>query len=284
MIALHIDEEIVSRFDADFSLIPKTRILRAIDRKDQAEVVLKFSDVDGKNKARYVMNFNKLVSIHHPNIIQYRELFALTHTTGFNIVETMEYANQGNLADYVKAPRQLKDLIQIFRQVFQGVHYLHSHGVLHRDIKPTNILLHNVNGRLMVKISDIELLDDEKHSIKTTPEFLAPEVYENKDYNLKSDIWAIGVMLYELFTARFPFGSRHEGLSVEEIRANARCGLTELQVNAVPSPFREVIEKALIVDPSERPTSVESLASEIGFFAVIKLALKKKLRLIPTFS
>jgi serine/threonine protein kinase len=281
---LQIDKEVISRFDADFSLIPNVRILRAIDRNDGSDVVLKFSNIHGKNQSRYVTNFNKLVTIRHPNIIQYREILSLTNTTRFNIVESMEYASQGTLADFVKSPRRLTDLIQIFRQVFQGVHHMHKHDILHRDLKPTNILLHQINGQLVVKVSDIEFLEHENHSIRTTPEFLAPEVSDIKDYNRKSEIWAIGVMVYELFTAKFPFGSRQEGLSIEEIRANSRLGLTELQVGAVPSPFREVIEKALVSDPAKRPTSVQSLANAIGFLAIMKLALKKKIQLITTSS
>jgi serine/threonine protein kinase len=271
------DNDIANRFDADWSLIPANRIIRASDRIDGSAVILKFSKIDRENLIQYERNFNRLKTIDHPNIIRHRGIFALSENIGqFTTLEIIDYASLGTLADYLKAPVKLGELVNIFRQVFSAIDFLHQHKILHRDIKATNILLHHEHARITVKICDIEFLEVENSAIRTTPEFLAPEVSVYEDYTVGAEVWATGVMIYELFTGKFPFGSRLDGLSIEQIKENSRVGLTKFQVDRIPDPFRKVVELSLIYDHNERAQSMKPLRRAIGFLAVMKLVFKSK--------
>jgi NIMA (never in mitosis gene a)-related kinase 1/4/5 len=136
----------------------------------------------------------------------------------FNIF--MEYCDSGDLSDlidtYKKTNKPIEDdkLVNIFTQITQGLDYLHSKKILHRDLKTMNVLLCS-DGR--VKLSDLGVAKFTGNSLANTivgtPYYLSPEMCEEKPYNEKTDIWSLGCILYELLTLKKPFDSTsHLGL------------------------------------------------------------------------
>ena len=126
----------------------------------------------------------------------------------------MEYADGGDLQGKVKKMKQKKEatgskscyipeeeILRIFTQICLAIKHLHDRKILHRDLKSQNIFL---TKQGIVKLGDFgisKVLSHTKENVKTivgTPYYLSPEIVENKPYNHKSDIWSLGILLYEM--------------------------------------------------------------------------------------
>lgn len=137
----------------------------------------------------------------HPNILKLYDV--IKKKDGVYLI--LEFCNGGDLAKYIHKKNYKWD-IQYFKEISYGLKYLHQNNVLHRDIKPQNILIHNHN----IKISDFGFAKSfEKHELITTfcgsPLYMAPEIIKDHEYDTKSDIWSLGVIFYELITKRHPY-------------------------------------------------------------------------------
>eukprot|EP00607_Mallomonas_marina_P008044 CAMPEP_0182417790 /NCGR_PEP_ID=MMETSP1167-20130531/2209_1 /TAXON_ID=2988 /ORGANISM="Mallomonas Sp, Strain CCMP3275" /LENGTH=881 /DNA_ID=CAMNT_0024591555 /DNA_START=232 /DNA_END=2877 /DNA_ORIENTATION=- len=153
-------------------------------------------------------------SIHHPNIIQFVDVFE----TMDQLLVVMEYCPGKELFDVILAKKHMTEdeAKPYFSQIAQALNYLHSKNVIHRDVKPENILILNepdVNGQPVAKLLDFGLSKNAETSLaKTfvgTPCYLAPEVELNAkgvqvQYGTPVDCWSLGAVLYVMLVARFP--------------------------------------------------------------------------------
>lgn len=139
--------------------------------------------------------------VHHENILKLYDVIKKDGT----IYLILEYCNNGDLSKYISSNVHTNDMIY-YNQIFKGLQYLSEHNILHRDMKPHNILIHNG----IIKISDFGFAKSfEKNELITTfcgsPLYMAPEIIKNREYNDKSDIWSLGVIIYELFAKKHPY-------------------------------------------------------------------------------
>ena len=151
-----------------------------------------------------------LASISHPNIIAYKESFYDEKNETLNLI--LEYANGGDLHSKIKEHKKTKSYFKektiwsIFIQMLIGLKNLHDHNIMHRDLKSANILIMK-NG--IYKLGDLNIskvYNSNFHNSKMgTPCYAAPEIWNNKPYTFKSDIWSLGIILYELCTFKLPF-------------------------------------------------------------------------------
>ena len=151
--------------------------------------------------------------IKHPNIV---ELYEIYEDQDFCYL-SMEFCPNGNLQQLVdeSGPLSLIEAKTIARQILNALEYIHSQKICHRDIKPENILFKNK----IPKLADFGLArimsGTNKFSTVGTPYFLAPEVISG-DYNMKCDIWSLGVVIYFAITGRKPFnGEGYEDLFIK---------------------------------------------------------------------
>ena len=117
----------------------------------------------------------------------------------------LEYCNGGDLSKYISTENTANDT-KYLKEILNGLHFLYKNNILHRDIKPQNILIHNNQ----IKISDFGFAKSfEKNELITTfcgsPLYMAPEIIKDKIYSTQSDIWSLGVVLFELVSKRHPY-------------------------------------------------------------------------------
>ncbi|RIA87355.1 kinase-like domain-containing protein [Glomus cerebriforme] len=207
--------------------------------------------------------------LRHPNIIQNYKQYIYEEYTSTNDYDSelpnyilcllMEYCEQGSLWD-IRHKRQSKRLTEheisfVCREVLKGLEYIHSMGIIHRDIKAQNILLSNDD---IIKIADFGSSSlHSRASLKLgTLYWMAPEVLHDQIYNSKVDIWSLGIMAIELIDGRppwFPLGQRKV---VELIRT---VGTPPFPLN-ISLDFENFLRDCLEVNPDERPSATDLLS------------------------
>lgn len=201
-----------------------------------------------------------LKAAEHPNVVRIEETGRISDG---RIYIAMEYLPKGSLEDearggYVDLTRVKRVMIDVLR----GLEYAHSRGILHRDIKPGNIL---INRNSEGKLSDFGLAIPRGFDLKTLGAkdyvyilHLAPEVYERKEYSIASDIYACGATLYRLVN-----GDRYiPSLSPTEIKDACIQGKFPDRTfyrEFIPRPLKVLINKSLNTDPSKRYSSTEEM-------------------------
>ncbi len=145
------------------------------------------------------------IQINHPNITK---LFSY-YENEENIYMILEYSNKGSLYTLIRKKKYLKEneTFHYFIQVLNAVNFLHENNFIHRDIKPENILLNDKN---IIKLCDfgwcVKLENNEKkNTICGTYEYMSPELIKNENYDFNVDIWALGILLYEMLHGKSPF-------------------------------------------------------------------------------
>ncbi|GAB9472289.1 hypothetical protein Gpo141_00009470 [Globisporangium polare] len=206
-----------------------------------------------------------LKRMRHVNITQCIETAEDAHSGQLAII--MEYASGGDLDEYLRSFQDRQrvmseaEVMRIFMQIALALEYLHSHRILHRDLKPKNILL-DANG--IVKVSDFgvsRMLQNSLDAAQTvigTPYYMSPELMDDQPYDAKSDVWSLGCVVYELATFAPPFKGKAIGAVVHQI------------LNAEPTPlpacysrgFQDLVTKLLTKNARARPDIRDVLRSE----------------------
>jgi len=205
-----------------------------------------------------------LRELNHPNIVQYKECFI---EDGL-LITIMEYCEEGDLKNKITKVSEANDHfgeIQIFKwftQVLSAIEYIHRNKILHRDIKTSNIFL-KADGA--VKIGDFgiakafENTNEIAMTVIGTPYYLSPEVCENKPYTYKSDIWALGCVLYEMNALKNAFTAKNLLSLIYKI---VRDDFDPLPSYVSPD-MTELIRQLLTKDEASRPSALEILENKI---------------------
>lgn len=216
---------------------------------------------------------NVLRMLNHPNIIGYYDNFVEDKA----LMIVMEYAEGGTIYDYLD--KKLKkgvlleeeEILRLFAQILLALHHVHKCKILHRDLKTQNILLNK--KQKIVKIGDFGISKilstkiSKAYSVIGTPCYLSPELCEGKPYNQKSDIWALGCVLYELATLKRAFEAPNLPAVVLKImRGN---------YDPIPERYSEglgrLIHSLLHLKPDKRPSIAEIMAQPVVVNALFDL-------------
>lgn len=268
-LSLHEDEADEPRFISGTILLERYRtvaligrgamgeIYRADDLKLHEPVALKFLPEslasDGAMLARLYREVRIAHQISHPNVCR---VFDIGEAKGQHFI-SMEYIDGENLASLLRRighPPHAKAL-QIAQQLCLGLAAAHSRGVLHRDVKPANIM---IDGRGQTKITDFGLagLIEELGARETragTPAYMAPEQIHGLEVSIRSDIYSLGLVCYELFTGRRAFQQNQRGVLLRP----------SMVVDRIDPAVEKTLLQCLKMDPGERPASVREVAASL---------------------
>ena len=199
-------------------------VYKVINEYESMIYVIKQISLNGlsKQQINQVYSEAKILSlINSKYVVKYRESFV----EGEDLDIVMEYCDNGDLCNFLKRKKKKgipleEDLIwQIFIKITLGLTAIHKMKILHRDLKTLNIFLNKDMG---IKIGDLGVAKELNQAsfAKTligTPYYLSPEMCQDMPYNQKSDVWALGCILYELCTFRHPFNATNQGALIIKI-------------------------------------------------------------------
>jgi serine/threonine protein kinase len=240
-------------------------VYRADDLTLGQPVALKFLPDEAARDQGLVERFKNEVRIarrvSHPNVCRVYDVGDMEGHTFF----TMEYVDGEDLASLLRRIGRLPEgkALDIARQLCAGLAAAHTKGVLHRDLKPANIML---DGRGQVVITDFGLagVADQIQGAEVrsgTPAYMAPEQLAGKEVSTRSDIYSLGLVLYEVFTGKRAFAES----SAEKLRARGERTLS--RPSSVVKDLNPVIERVILrcleTEPSARPATVLSVAAAL---------------------
>ena len=206
-----------------------------------------------------------LKSLDHPDIVRIIE----SYNTKDSYVLVTEYCEGGELYDQVRNQLSETQIAVIFKQLLSGLAYLHSHNIVHRDLKLENILIQEIEKSkttgedlFNIKIIDFgtaRIFDNKKkpQSIVGSSYYIAPEVL-NQKYGKECDLWSVGVILYMFVVGHAPF----DGCDDEEITGNIQKGIykkDDKRWKKASKEVKDLIQKLLIYSPKKRLTALQAL-------------------------
>ncbi|KAJ8768344.1 hypothetical protein K2173_021497 [Erythroxylum novogranatense] len=237
---------------------------KAFDEVDGIEVAWNQMNIEDvlqspEQLERLYSEVHLLKSLKHENIIKFYNSWVDEKNKTINMIT--ELFTSGSLRRYCKKHKNvdMKAIKSWARQILQGLHYLHSHNppIIHRDLKCDNVFVNGNNGE--VKIGDLGLAivmqQPNAHSVIGTPEFMAPELYD-EEYNELVDIYSFGLCILEMVTCELPYT---ECRNPAQIYKKVTSGIKPASLSKVNEPeVKQLIEKCL-VPASMRLSAIELL-------------------------
>ncbi|MGD0871248.1 MAG: serine/threonine-protein kinase [Bryobacteraceae bacterium] len=241
-------------------------VYRATDLMLGQSVALKFLPPEASSNPRLLERFHGEVrvarQVSHPNVCR---VYDIGEIQGMPFL-SMEYVDGEDLAGLLQRIGRLPEdkALVTARQLCAGLQAAHDRGVIHRDLKPQNIMM-NKRGEVVIMDFGLAAIADQLTGAEVhngTPAYMAPEQLKGAEVTARSDIYALGLVLYEIFTGRRPF----EGQSVKQLLEQQESahlpGMTGGTVEVDPA-VEKTIRRCLEPDPAKRPGSALSVAAAL---------------------
>lgn len=192
--------------------------------------------------------------LQHPNIIGLIDAFYMPSPENAKYIHLiLEYCSNGDLHDFLGGKPLREPFAKFYiRQLANGLRYLYDNKIIHRDLKPQNLVL---NHAFELKITDFGFAKSFKtgygmsETICGTPLYMAPEIMEYKKYSIKSDLWSVGVIIYEILVGKTPYEARNHMELLEKIHTTSVVFPRALEVSLL---CKELIRGLLQKNPADR--------------------------------
>ena len=246
-------------------------VYRAFDRQLNREVAIKtvtegFTG-DQEMLQRFYREAAKTGALKHPNIVI---VYDLGEQDGFPYI-VMEYLSGDPLDKVIRSGQSqpLASKLKIIEQVCYALGYAHRNDVIHRDVKPANVI---VQPDGIVKLLDFGIARQEKydgHLTRTghvigTIQYMAPERLKNEAFDGRSDIFSVGVMMFELLTGQLPFAADYS--VVQQIMSGKHPPLNQF-LHEHPPALDAILDRALAKNPNDRYSTADEMAAEVSSLA-----------------
>ena len=252
-------------------------VFEVVDLRDQRRLALKTLDVDGeRDRKRFKREFLAISRLEHPSLVQVHEYFETPSGACF----TMELVDGAHLGEAL-ARVPWKELVPPLCQVLDALGYIHGHRIVHRDVKPENVLLagwtpgESIEGA-RAKLTDFGIakeLGRQTASALTvaggvlgTAMYMAPEQAVGEPVDGRSDLYAFGVMLYEAVTQKYPYPARACRRLLELLGIKQLGEIIDPAEHDpdLPEVLRTLLISLLKSDPAQRPNSAALVKEKLG--------------------
>ena len=254
-------------------------VYKAEDTKLKRTVALKFLPPeltrDEEAKKRFIHEAQAASTLEHTNICNIHEInetgdgqlfIVMACYDGQSLRDRIAGGNVGASRPGATVPLPIDDAINITLQIARGLQKAHAAGIVHRDIKPANIMITSDD---VVKILDFGLAKlsgqtrlTRDGSTPGTVAYMSPEQLSGKEIDQRSDIWSLGIVLYEMVSGQLPFSGEYEQSVIYSILNDQPPPLQE-QLPAIPSELLHIINRALEKDKNDRYQSIDDLLIDL---------------------
>jgi len=256
------------------SVVFKAR--RKADGKVYCVKEIDMSAVVPEEEEQALREVQLLASFEHPYVIRYFDSFLDDEI--LHIV--MEWAEHGTLSDRLKAPGgECLSESQVWKwslQIIVGLNHMHTRKVLHRDLKSANVFITAAGD---AKIGDLGVsralttMQEMAHTVVGTPYYLSPELCEGRPYNVKSDVWALGCIMFEMCSGgSMPFQASNQGALILKILSGKQAALPQGRYS---DDIDDLVSRCLTKAWQRRPDTTEILARQ----DVVKQARAQQIKL-----
>jgi ABC-type oligopeptide transport system substrate-binding subunit/serine/threonine protein kinase len=231
---------------------------RAFDTTLEREVAVKLVtgyEMETEGRARLLQEAKSIAKLNHPNIVTVYDAGEVDQAPYI----VMELIEGSSLHD--RPPENLEDLIQIAAQICMALDHAHERDIVHRDLKPENVLIDpDGNAKLMdfgIARSMASRLTQEGR-IEGTVFYMAPELALGQEYDGRADLYALGVMLYELTTGELPF-QQGDPVAIISQHVNAPVVTPRAKDPEIPAGLDKLIVQLMSKDPEDRPSTAAQI-------------------------
>ncbi len=265
-------------------------VYKGIHESLKKEVLIKklLSDSSEILSERFKREASIMMDISHPNIVHIFDFFKENNSSYM----AMEYINGLSLAEFMTESGPLSPYICCYfaMEIAKGLKYAHEKGIIHRDIKPGNIMI-SMNGE--VKITDFGIAvkterTEESDLTRTgtilgTPAYMSPEqIRSPKTVDYRTDIYSLGILMYEMLTGNRPYGNDFSMENIVNIRKGKYTPLRKTDV-VIPDFLNSLIKKMIAPTRSARFNSLNSLINKCRFFIDIRFGSVNDIRKIISY-
>lgn len=251
-------------------------VYRAVDTRLKRAVAIKRMSVRGgltaEDHTLFLREGQRASSLQHPNIASIYDVFE----EDGEVLLVMEYVEGSTLRSRIGTPMPLEEFFDIGLQCTQALAAAHGKGILHGDVKPENIML-GANGQ--AKLLDFGVArrlpsDDPEGATATvdnlaqghlmgTPSYMAPEVLKGAIPDARADIFALGIVFYEMLAGRHPFKGVNVTVTTAHILDDREAATLDRSKLKIASPVAAIVARALMKDPSLRYPSAQALRKDL---------------------
>ena len=235
--------------------------VRTASNKEMAVKIIDVNKVSKRYKTRFLpRELNILSKIRHKNIV---EIYSIQKSASF-IFFFMEYTPNGTLGDFIRRNRAMPEWMckPMFSQIVEAIHYMHSLGIAHRDLKLENILLDKFSNPKLTDFSYAVIFDDVAGHSSLSDTFcgsipyMPPEILEKRAYDPKlADIWSLGVCIFIMLNDRLPF--RFQDIrTMIKLQHNKQYAYKQRIEKTLSSQCKDCVSRMLEPDVKHRITSV----------------------------
>lgn len=223
-----------------------------------------------KGRESLINEIEIMQAVSHPNIIDLVEI----HESKNSLYLVMELLEGGEIFSLSKGKLDNESTFSIIKSILKALVILNKHGIMHRDLKPDNIILKRKNVPIKentLKLVDFGLatyinLDEYLFKRCGTPGFVAPEVinasrHENVHYNTKCDVFSVGIIFFFMLTGKIPY----DGKDFQEVLENnkkATINFNIKEMKFITPVANDLLRKMLELNPKDRPSAIECLRHE----------------------
>jgi serine/threonine protein kinase len=251
----------------------------ALDRYVAVKVLPAYHARDPIFVKRFTQEARSVAKLAHPNIVQIHDFGNQDDITYI----VMEYVDGGTLKDRLKRPLSVPEAIEYMIQVAEGLDCAHRNGIIHRDVKPANMLLRKDGYLLLSDFGIAKILEGTTNLTRVgtgigTPQYMSPEQGTGQPVDRRSDIYSLGIVLFHCLTGHVPFNA-DSPLTITVKHINDPLPVEHLRMANVPLPIEQVVVKMTAKSAQDRYQSTDALIDALtGALAASNLIMPHRWR------